>query len=481
MYLLVAYLVWDVRIDGAGEDACYSMTLSPSGNPVIAGNYGVALYAAELAAADGSFLWQYIFAFPGDGRSNVKRILLDPSDSTFVMGGTVYPYSGDDLPCGFVAKMDSAATVWMYVDSADGCGRREGFSGVTIGDDGHYYAYGTDYETYSADWLTPSRRFVLKLERSTGSKLWRYEPGGYSYTDAAPSPGGGAVVVGFGADGEVQRVDATGSEVWSITPSDAKLWGVAISSGGHPVVVGSKDGDFYVAQLQMETGGTRWSFSRNGSANATDVAFAVATDPSGGAYVAGYVDNGLNGRDALVVRLDSVGAVMWEFSYNGPFNSDDVFTDLLLTPDGRLMAVGYSINAGTGRDMLLVSLNPETGDTLWVLTYDSPYSLDDEATAVAVRGSSVFICGNSYKLPTDRDIVLLRYEDLTAVEEMSEDAPLEVIVAGREVRVISEGKVEIYDAAGRKFTEGLGPMRVVLRRGVWFVKVGRKVRKILLR
>ena len=76
MPFLLASVVWSTRIDGAVQDMCYALTLSPRGNPVVAGNYGNALYVAELSAHDGSILWQYLFAFPGDGRSNVKSVAV---------------------------------------------------------------------------------------------------------------------------------------------------------------------------------------------------------------------------------------------------------------------------------------------------------------------------------------------------------------------------------------------------------------------
>ena len=481
LLLMTQTPVWEVRIDGGGNDLCYSMAFSPAGNPVVAGNYGDALYVAELDSGDGSFLWQYIFAFPGNGRSNVKSILPDPTDSAFVLGGTSYPYSGDDQSCGFVAKIRDGGTVWMYVDSADGCGRREGFSGVVIGGDGHYYAYGTDYETYSADLFTPSRRFVLKIDRGTGSKVWRYEPGGYSYTAAAPLSDGSIVAVGFGADAEAQRVGADGSEIWSITPDNGKFWAVAEAPNGHPVVAGIKDGDFYVAQLQRETGGVRWYYSRNGANNSDEVALGLASDGYGHMYAVGYLDNGINGLDAYIIKLDTLGNPIWEFSYNGPFNSDDLFRRVVAAPDGGIVAVGYSVGPGTGRDVLMVKLDPESGDTLWTFVYDSPYSLDDEARAVLYRDGAAYVCASSWSSPTDRDMVVLKVMDPTAVAETPHRSFTIVPVKGG-LLIDGEGSLTVYDVTGRKVSEVQvsGRRRVKLRRGLWFVRFGGRVLKVLI-
>ncbi len=481
MYFLLSSLVWSVRIDGGNNDACYSMAFSPRGYPVVAGNYGNSLYAAALDPMYGSFLWQYIFAFPGNGRANVKTATFDPSDSTLVLGGTSYPYSGDDQACGFVAKLDSGSTVWMYVDSADGCGRREGFSGVVIGEDGHYYAYGTDYETYSADLFTPSRRFVLKLDRNTGSKVWRYQPGGYSYTDAISLPDGSIVAVGFGADGEVQRVGADGSEIWTITPDNGKFWDVVVAPNGHPTVAGIKDGDFYVAQFQRETGGIRWVYTANGADNDDDIAIALTVDGSN-IYAVGYVDNGINGLDAYVVKLDTLGNLQWTYTYNGPFNSDDVFRRVLITPDGGVVVGGYSVGGGTGRDVLVVKLSATTGDTLWTFAYDSPYSMDDDLKAMMWENGTIYACASSYSSPTNRDILVLRLDEPTGIAE-GRTSTAKVSVEGGEIVLAGRGTASVYDVSGRRKTtvEVNGRRRLRPGRGVWFVRFNGQTYRVILR
>ncbi len=479
MVLVVGYVVWDVRIDGGSDDRCYSAIVLPDGSPVLSGNYGNSVYVAKVSPGDGSFVWQYVFAFPGDGRSNAKSLLFDPTDSTLVIGGTAYPYSGDDQACGFVAKVRDGSTVWMYVDSADGCGRREGFSGVVMGGDGHYYAYGTDYETYSSDLFTPSRRFVLKIDRGTGSKVWRYQPGGYSYTAATPLPDGSIVAVGFGADAEAQRVGADGGEIWSITPDNGKFWDVIVAPNGHPVVAGIKDGDFYVAQLQRETGGIRWVYTANGSDDDDDVAFALSTD---GLYIyaAGYLDNGINGLDAHVVKLDTLGNLLWSYTYNGPFNSDDAFRTLSPV-GGGIVAGGYSVGAGTGRDVLLLRLNGD-GDTLWSLTYDSPYSLDDEVRAVAVSGGELYVCGNSKSSPTDGDILLLKVSDPTEAPE-DEGGSLSLSTVGGTLVLEGYGRAVLYDVSGRKVKEVEVRGRAELRpgKGAYFLRFRGRTYRVILR
>ncbi|NPB04335.1 MAG: PQQ-like beta-propeller repeat protein [Thermotogae bacterium] len=472
-------LGWVVRIDGGSDDRCYGVLLAPDGNPVVFGNYANSVYAAKLLASDGAFSWQYIFAFPGDGRSNAKAGFWDPTDSSLVLGGTAYPYSGDDQACGFVAKIRGGTTLWMYVDSADGCSRREGFSGVTRGSDGQYYAYGTDYETYSADFFTPSRRFVLKLDRNTGLKLWRYQPGGYSYTAAASSDDG-VVAVGFGAEGEAQKVGLDGGEIWTITPRDAKFWNVAVASTGHPVVVGRRDGDFYVAQLQRESGGIRWERYFNGSANDDESALRVIAVGEH-IYAAGYLDNGINDLDGFLVKLDTLGNILWSFTYNSPYNYEDSLSSLAFG-DGTLVVGGSSKGWGTGWDILLFLADTSSGDTLWSYRYDSPYALDDFLAGMAIGNGKIFLCGTSYSSPTNRDIVVVGMDLPTLVNENSRHVPF-FEVRGNRVMVEFTGRVEVFDPSGRSFWRGVsnGRLELKLRRGVWFIRIEGRTYKLLIR
>jgi len=250
---------------------------------------------------------------------------------------------------------------------------------------------------------------------------------------------------------------------------------------GHPTVAGIKDGDFYVVQLQRETGGTRWVYTTNGADNDDDIALSLAKDGAH-IYAAGYVDNGINGLDAYIVKLDTLGNLQWEYTYNGPFNSDDVFRKVLITADGGLVVGGYSVGGGTGRDILVVKLNPATGDTLWTFAYDSPYSMDDDLRAMVWDSGTVYACANSYSSPTNRDILVLRLDEPTGIAER-EGRPVQITVESDGLVLTGRGKASLYDVSGRKRVEVKvnGNRRLRPGRGIWFVRFNGQTYRVILR
>ncbi|MEO0148122.1 MAG: PQQ-binding-like beta-propeller repeat protein [candidate division WOR-3 bacterium] len=460
MPVIITFLVWERRIDGGDNDMCYKVMVD-NGQPVISGNYGNNVYVAQLNPADGSFLWQYIFAFPGTGRSNVKDLGIDPIDGYIVGAGTSYPYSGDNTACGYVVKLNSGIKVWDYIDSIGGCSRRPGFSGLTVDEyTSSYYAYGTDYENYSSSWFGSTRRFTVKINRSTGQRLWIYEPGGYTYTDGYTNPDTTLIFVGFGARGEVQKISTGGSQIWSYTdPSNSRYYGVYTGSNKHPIVIGySSDGrpneDFVVIQFQRETGGIRWRYFKNGGGNSTDAAMDVLVDGNNSIYAVGYLDNGVSRLDGYVVKLDSMGNMIWQYTYNGPANSDDYFDGITLMSDGNILVYGYSTGMGSGLDFFLVKLNSITGDTIWTYRYNSPYSDNDAVMSVDTYGGDVYACGYSYSTPTNRDILVIKLSDPTSVE------------VSKEKTKTCKGDIRIYDILGRY----VGNSTKNLRRGVYFIR-----------
>ncbi len=465
MLYIVGGLVWSKRIDGGDNDFCYRV-IADSGNAIIGGSFGNSVYISKLSGSTGDHVWQFLFAFPGTGRSSIKDLLMDPYDSTLVGVGSVYPYSGDEQACGYIVRLLNGSQVWWYIDSVAGCSRRYGFSGLII-NGSLYYAYGTDYENYSTSWFGSSRRFMVSIDRTTGSNLWRYEPGGYTYVSATMNTDTTVALAGFGARGEVQVINLGGSEIWSYTdPSSSRYYDISKGNNGHPIVAGfSSNGraneDFFVAQFQKETGGMRWAYFKNGGGNSIDKAFKVVVDIYGNTYAAGYLNNGVSGLDGYVVKLDSLGRLVWEYFYNGPGNSDDVFNGLKFSYDGNVLVYGFSTGMGTSKDMVVVKLNAATGDTMWVFNYNSPYSYDDEVWDVAVYGGEIYVCGYSYSLPTNRDILVLKISDPQSVKTFSQDK--------------GNCRTEVYDVLGR-FVGFYGGK---IKPGIWFLKCGNKIRKVI--
>ncbi|MFN0274394.1 MAG: T9SS type A sorting domain-containing protein, partial [Chitinophagales bacterium] len=140
-----------------------------------------------------------------------------------------------------------------------------------------------------------------------------------------------------------------------------------------------------------------------GGGTGTSRCVAIKTLPGAQCLVAGYSNSGitadkseaLGGNDYWVVAVDSIGSFLWENVIGG--SSEDILTDMKLTPDGGFITVGYS-NSGIsgdktsaskgGYDYWVVKCNP-TGGIEWQKTIGT--SSDDYCRSVTLTTDGGYI------------------------------------------------------------------------------------------
>jgi len=115
-----------------------------------------------------------------------------------------------------------------------------------------------------------------------------------------------------------------------------------------------------------------WKKAFGGSGD--DKANSVQQTSDGGFIVAGYTSsygagkyNGTSYADALFLRLDSSGNIIWKKTFSG--NSWDVANSVQQTPDGGFVVAGGTSSFGTGEaDLLLLKLD-SSGNVVWKKTF----------------------------------------------------------------------------------------------------------------
>lgn len=107
-----------------------------------------------------------------------------------------------------------------------------------------------------------------------------------------------------------------------------------------------------------------------GGTNSSDQASALVLQPDGKLVAAGYTSNrgGSTGRDAALVRYNADGSLDMSFGTGGKVitavgttNSTDSISELVLQPDGKLVAGVYTgnVDGTTGPDFALVRYNAD--------------------------------------------------------------------------------------------------------------------------
>ncbi|MCC3160840.1 SBBP repeat-containing protein [Hymenobacter sp. 15J16-1T3B] len=198
---------------------------------------------------------------------------------------------------------------------------------------------------------------------------------------------------------------------------------VALGPSGDVYVTGSSANpgngysDFATIKYDRQTGRQLWVARYNGPADSDDQVRGIAVDARGDVYVTGYsMTSTFFIADYATIKYDGrTGRQLWVAYYDGPAGFDDQPAAIALDPSGNVYVTGSTSN-GDFYDYATVKYNGRTGQQLWATVYDSPYSLGDFASSVAVGLSGdVYVTGTSAKDASDGlfDIVTLKYDGRT--------------------------------------------------------------------
>jgi len=153
-----------------------------------------------------------------------------------------------------------------------------------------------------------------------------------------------------------------GSVVWDVT---------AASSGGY-VAVGeisfgaSEETALSICRVDSD-GFVLWENTALSLGNAS--AFAIEGLSDG--FVLCGVCSDSSGKHGLVLKIDSSGSTVWSLDVG--FENDDALLDLCLTPEGNILAVGYSVNSETSANDILAVCVSDSGSVLWQKRYIDPH------------------------------------------------------------------------------------------------------------
>jgi uncharacterized delta-60 repeat protein len=147
-----------------------------------------------------------------------------------------------------------------------------------------------------------------------------------------------------------------------------------------------------------------WEYQYNGPASGPDSARALVYGADGNIYVAGTSSGSGTGYDFTVLSLTVNGDTNWTYRYNGTGNGDDLARAITYGTDGNIYVGGSCVQTGTGYDLLIISLNAETGDTNWTYKYAGtlmPAGYDISYSIVYGEDGNIYAAGMSESGPTN--------------------------------------------------------------------------------
>ncbi len=198
-------------------------------------------------------------------------------------------------------------------------------------------------------------------------------------------------------------------------------YGVAVGSDGSIHVVGSteEENHYYDAFiLKYASDGTLlWQKAWNRTSEGLDdVAYDVAVDQNGNAYVVGYTQRVYATPevydyvfDALILKYDSNGNLLWQKTL-ATGDIDIVAEGVAIDQSGYIYVVGKLLNSTYSReDAFILKLSPD-GTVLWEKGYYSRfdgYPFSEEAFGVAVdEVGNIYVAGFTENISTSYALLL---------------------------------------------------------------------------
>ncbi len=209
----------------------------------------------------------------------------------------------------------------------------------------------------------------------------------------------------------VIRTDADGDTLWTRTYGGSQEEdGNSIyptSDGGFILAgitrsFGAGNEDIYIVKIDSH-GDTLWTKAYGGAA--ADYGFSIIQTDDDGYMVNGTTSSfGINGYDCYLLRLDSMGAVMWCKTYASP--DYETSFSVIRTNDNGYAFLGQSYGFGTASDIYLVKTDI-AGDTLWTRIYGGS-GYEFESRLLQTPDGGYLFSGGEESFGADRNLFLVR-------------------------------------------------------------------------
>jgi outer membrane protein assembly factor BamB len=389
-------------------DVANSLVYGADGNIYVAGysygngtNYDFVVISLNKDTGDTN--WVYRYNGPGNGADVANSVVYGVDSNIYVAGYSTGSGTGTDFIV-ISLKKDTGDTNWLYRYNGPG-NSGDGASSIAYGMDGNLYATGSSRGLSNSY----SDITVISLSLTGSERwVYRYN-GILDSVDAAEAIVYGVdnnlYIAGYSNAGfetgnfTVISIDTSGAERWVYADSiDGVAHSLVYGADGNVYAAGYVNGigNFYDIEIVSLTalGSERWRYSYAGppgsSGDDLDEIRSIVFSSDGNVYVAGVSDSTdwTNPTDAFtVISLTSSGSQRWIYRYySGIF---DWANSIVYGADNNLYAAGMCFQ-GT-RAFGVISLTPAGGER-WIYQYNS-LDLDEALSIIFGADSNVYVAG----------------------------------------------------------------------------------------
>ncbi len=303
---------------------------------------------ANAGEAQVSVAWAATYRGPAlsDNSNQARGISVDRFGNVFVTGtssGTApitYNY-------GTVKYNSNGDSIWARRYEGD---NNVGAADVLVDHNGNVYVTGDPvtikYDSFGNElWVrrNPNRYAGF----GSAGKQIRISDSGYVYVS------GRGVGLGGNPDIITWKLDTAGNMLWMAQydgqDHDAdRLYDMALDPSGNVIVVGEtfiirqQSGYDYITIKYAPNGDTLWTRRYDVGVGGWNSARGISTDSAGNIYVTGWSDSTGTGSDALTIKYDPNGNILWTARYNSPTNGGDTGDDIVVDRFGNVYVTGIS-------------------------------------------------------------------------------------------------------------------------------------------
>jgi hypothetical protein len=422
---------WVRRYDGTtgvNADRAYAIAVDRFGNVVVIGesfNGTDYDYATIKYYSNGDTAWVRRYNGPANSDDYAKDISVDVLGNVYVTGNSYGV--GTDMDYATIKYYPNGDTAWVRRYNGSGNGW-DIASAIAVDSSGNIYVTGGGYED-----LTVTDYVTLKYSPN-GDTAWvrRYNGPGNGWDEAnaiAVDGSGNIYVTGTSYGGEELWGDyatikyyPNGDTAWVRrygSYRDEEAYDIAVDNSGNIYVTGVKSLSMRTtvyASIKYDLNGNElWVriYFVSPEYEEYNIAYAIAADNSGNAYVTGMSTSSGGGA---TIKYYPNGDTAWVRRY-----SNGVATDIAVDTSGNVYVTGSSYSGGTSYDFATIKYYPN-GDTAWVRRYNGPGSLSDHANTIIIDGSgNVYVTGESYGSGTDADYVTIKYVQFLRGDASNDD------------------------------------------------------------
>jgi hypothetical protein len=359
----------------------------------------VVLFPCKESVASWAHTWG------GSNDDAGSSVAIDRNGNIYIAGSTNSVGAGNSDV--LLLKYDNSGNL-LWAKTWGGGSDEQG-ARVAVDTGGNVYVAGWT-NTFTAGWFDA---FILKFD-SKGSLIWNKTWGGSSFDrahDISFDNSGNIYVAceaysyGNACAATVLKFNSNGDFLWSRTwdGSDAGTvydasYGIEVDSYGNIYLAGASwfywPEVLHILLLKFDSSGNLLWVRRWGGSGHDVAAWGskiIRVDNSGNIYLAGGTLFGAGDYDALVLKFDMDGNLIWSKTWGGP--GFEFAYALSLGCDGNIYVAGEAGSFGTGKDVFLLKYD-SSGNLLSQKIWGD--NRDQLARSVVVDGiGNIFLAGSS--------------------------------------------------------------------------------------